>query len=203
MTGTDVRDGIAFGALARQQMPRLYALARRLVAEDAEDLVQDCLLRAHRSFPSLRDQVAAEAWLTSILLNCAKDRYRAAGRHLEEPVDPVDDFSLFRKIAATDPFPYSDALHVDFLCCFGPEDVWEVLARLPLLYRVPLVLVHMEGHPTREAAALLDVPVGTVLSRLHRGRKLFERELWDYATSHDLLTGRPRHPPRAVPAVLR
>ena len=192
MSGTDVRDGIAFATLVRQEMPRLYALARRLVATDAEDLLQDCLLRAHRSFPSLRDEVAAQAWLKSILLNCAKDRYRAASRHPEELVDPVDDFSLFRQIAAADPFPYSDALHVDFLCCFDAEDVWQVLARLPLLYRVPLVLVHMEGRATKETAELLEVPLGTLLSRLHRGRKLFERELWEYATRNDLLSGRPR-----------
>jgi RNA polymerase sigma-70 factor (ECF subfamily) len=58
---------------------------------------------------------------------------------------------------------------------------------LPLLYRAPLVLVHMEDMATKQAARLLGVPLGTLLSRLHRGRKLFERRLWDYAVTHDLL----------------
>ncbi len=177
--------------MAREHLPRLYALARRLVAEDAEDLVQECLVRALRAFGDLRDEVAVERWFNTILVSCAKDRYRAASRHPEVPVDPVDDFSLFRTIAVNDPFPYSDSLHVDFLCRFGTEDVWAVLANLPEIYRVPLVLVHMEGYPTKEVASSLDVPLGTLLARLARGRKLFERRLWDYAVENDLLKGDP------------
>ena len=184
---TAVRDATAFGALARAHLPRLYSLARRLLPEDPEELVQECLLRAFRRFGDLRDEVAAERWFNAILLNCAKDRYRSAARSPEVPVDPVDEFSLFRTIAAADPFPYSDSLHVDFLCRFGADDVRAVLAELTDLYRVPLVLVHMEGYPTKEVAAVLDVPLGTLLARLHRGRKLFERRLWDYAVEHDLL----------------
>lgn len=182
-----VRDATAFGVLAREHLPKLYSLAGRLLPEDSEELVQECLLRAFRHFGELRDEVAAERWFNAILVNCAKDRYRAAGRSPEVPVDPVDEFSLFRTIAAADPFPYSDSLHVDFLCRFGREDVHAVLADVPQLYRVPLVLVHMEGFPTKEVAAALEVPLGTLLSRLHRGRKLFERRLWDYAVQHDLL----------------
>ncbi len=178
----------AFAALARDQLPRLYSLARRLVARDAEDLVQEALLKAYRGFDRLHDPVAAEAWFTAILVNCARDRYRRAQRKLEETlVDPVDRFSLYRTVADRDPFPYSDSLHLDFLCRFGTEDVWEVLALLPEIYRVPLVLVHMEGMPTKEVASLLDVPIGTLLARLHRGRKLFERTLWEYAVANDLL----------------
>lgn len=184
---TAVRDATSFGVLARSHLPRLYSLARRLLPEDAEDLVQDCLLRAFRGFADLHDEVAAERWFNAILVNCAKDRYRAAGRSPELPVDPVDEFSLFRTIAAVDPFPYSDALHVDFLCRFGAQDVHAVLADVPDLYRVPLVLVHMEGYSTKEVASALEIPLGTLVSRLHRGRKLFERRLWDYAIQHDLL----------------
>lgn len=184
---TAVRDATAFGVLAREHLPRLYSLARRLLPEDPEELVQDCLLRAFRRFGELRDEVAAERWFNAILVNCAKDHYRAASRSPEVPVDPVDEFSLFRTIAAADPFPYSDSLHVEFLCRFGSEDVRAVLAALPELYRVPLVLVHMEGYPTKQVAAALEVPLGTLLARLHRGRKLFERRLWDYAVDQDLL----------------
>lgn len=188
MGESDVVLAEPFVAVARANLPRLYSLARRLVGGHAEDLVQECLLRAYRSYRGLRDPVATEAWLTAILVNCAKDRYRYLSRHGREVlVDPVDEFSLYRTIASEDPWPYSDSLHLDFLCRFGTEDVWAVLAALPDLYRIPLVLVHMESRPGCEVAALLEVPVGTLHARLHRGRKLFERELWRYAVANDLL----------------
>lgn len=174
--------------MARQQLPRLYSLARHLASDQAEDLVQECLLKAFRSFDGLRDRQAAQAWFTAILVNCARDRFRHASRQVQETAfDEADEFSLYRQIAEEDPFPYSDSLHVDFLCRFGPEDVWAVLADMPEIYRVPLVLVHMGDMATKQAARLLGLPFGTLLARLHRGRKMFERKLWDYAQLHDLL----------------
>lgn len=181
-----------FSAVARQHLPRLYSLARRLVADEAEDLVQECLIKASRAYDSLRDHQAAEAWLNRILANCARDRFRRQQRRPAETlIDPVDAFSLYRTIAAEDPFPYSDSLHVDFLCRFGTEDVWNVLATLPDADRVPLVLVHMEGWSTAEVARFLGAPLGTLLSRLHRARKRFERALWQYAVDNDLLKEAP------------
>ena len=58
---------------------------------------------------------------------------------------------------------------------------------MPEIYRVPLVLVHMDGFSTKEVARVVDAPLGTVLARLHRGRKLFEKRMWDYAEANDLL----------------
>jgi len=177
-----------FRRLAREQLPRLYSIARRLVGEDAEDAVQDCLLKAFQRFHQLREAAAGPAWLTSILVNCCRDRGRANTRRPAE-VDfaEVEEFSLYRKIAYEDPFPYSDSLHLDFLDEFGPEDVRAVLLRLPELYRIPLVLVYMDGYLAKEVAGMLHVPLGPVLARLHRGRKLFERQLWDYADESGLL----------------
>ena len=177
-----------FRALAERELPRLYALARRLVGDEAEDVVQECLLRAYRSFPKLEHERAGGKWLTSILVNCCRDHWRARGRRVEVvEIEEVDEFSLFRKIADEDPFPYSDSVHLDFLQHFGSEDVRAILASLPELYRVPLVLVHMAGYGVKEVAYMLEVPLGTMLARLHRGRKLFERELWDYAEENGLL----------------
>jgi RNA polymerase sigma-70 factor (ECF subfamily) len=177
-----------FRDLAERELARLYALARRLVGEDAEDVVQECLLRAYRSFSRLEHEEAGGRWLTSILVNCCRDHWRARGRRVEEvELDEVDAFSLYRKIADEDPFPYSDSVHVDFLQQFGTDDVRAVLTSLPDLYRVPLVLVHMAGYRVKEVAFMLDVPLGTMLARLHRGRKLFERELWGYADRNGLL----------------
>lgn len=179
----------AFKALAAPQLPRLYAIARRLVGDEAEDAVQDCLLKAFRARDSLRDPDAAGAWLVSILVNCCRDRGRRRSRNREEPheVDDLERFSLFRKIADEDPFPYSDSLHLDFLAQLSRDDIRQVLSSMPEHYRVPLVLVHVEGFAVKEVAEMLDRPTGTVLAQLHRGRKLFERLLWDHAESNGLL----------------
>jgi RNA polymerase sigma-70 factor, ECF subfamily len=177
-----------FPALAERELPRLYRVARRLVGDEAEDAVQDTLLKAHRGYDRLEDEAAGPAWLTAILVNCCRDRARARARRPEEvELDEVEEFSLYRKIADEDPFPYSDSLHLDFLEQFGAEDVRAVLASLPERYRVPLVLAHCEGYHVKEIAYFLGVPLGTMLARLHRGRKLFERRLWDYAEEHGLL----------------
>jgi len=186
--GDSVEPGERFRALATAELPRLYRLARKLVGDEAEDAVQDCLLRGYRSFAQLEHQDAGPRWLTAILVNCCRDREQARVRR-PPPVDlsEVDDFSLYRTIADEDPFPYSDSLHLDFLQQFGRDDVRAVVAALPVIYRTPLVLVHMEGYRVKEVAFMLDVPLGTMLARLHRGRKLFERQLWEYAAEHGLL----------------
>jgi RNA polymerase sigma-70 factor, ECF subfamily len=190
-TGVEaVEHGERFRALAREQLPRLVSLARRLVGDDAEDMVQDCLLKAFQRYAQLNDPSAGPAWLTKILVNCCRDLGRARARGpVEVVVDDVDQFSLFRHIAYEDPYPYSDSLHLDFLEGFDTEDVREVVVRLPQTYRVPLVLVYMEGFLVKEVATMLDVPLGTVLSQLHRGRKLFEKLMWEYAEETGLLSG--------------
>lgn len=182
-------DDERFRSLAESELPRLYALARYLIGDnEAEDVVQDCLLRAYRGFAGLEDDAAGPAWLSRILVNCFRDRLRARGREPDlVEFDEADDFSLYRKIADEDPFPYSDSVHLDFLERFGREDVRAVLAGMPDHYRVPLVLVYMVGYEVKEAAFMVDVPLGTMLARLHRGRKLFERRLWDYAERHGLV----------------
>jgi RNA polymerase sigma-70 factor (ECF subfamily) len=177
-----------FRVLAEEQLPRLYAIGRRLVGDEAEDAVQDTLLKAYRGFDRLEHANAAPAWLTTILVNVCRDRGRARARAPHEiSIDAVEEFSLFRKIADEDPFPYSDSLHLDFLEQFGPEDVRAVLERLPDRYRIPLVLVYVDGFATKEVARLLESPLGTVLAQLHRGRKLFEQQLWGYAEEKGLL----------------
>lgn len=183
--------GERFRVLATAELPRLYSLARNLVGREAEDAVQDSLLRAFRHFDQLKDAAAAPGWLTSIVVNVCRDRGRSKARRPQETsVEDVDTFSLYRKIADEDPFPYSDSLHLDFLERFEREDVRAVLADMPEIYRVPLVLVHMEGFSTKEVSEIVDAPLGTVLARLHRGRKLFEKRLWDYAEANGLLRER-------------
>jgi RNA polymerase sigma-70 factor, ECF subfamily len=178
----------AFQRMVISELPGMYSLAHRLVRAGAEDLVQDALLRGYRSFESLRDDAAMGAWLKSILVNVFRDHVRKEARLPRElPVEDVEDFSLYRTLVEQDPLPYSDTLHHDFLQAFGREDVREVLMRLSEIYRVPLVLRYMDGFATKEIARVLGVPLGTVLARLHRGRKVFEKQLWAYAVEADLL----------------
>lgn len=178
--------------MVRPHLPALYGLACQLVGDRAEDAVQEALVKAYRSFGQLKEPEAIGSWLRTILLNQVRDTVRRDERHPDEiPVEQVDDTrTLYRRIADEDPLPYSDSLHLDFLSCFSVPDVWAVLDGLPDHYRTPLVLVHMYGVPTREAAKALDVPVNTLLSQLHRGRKRFEQALWDYAEANDLLRER-------------
>lgn len=187
----DTSDRVAkerFRVLAESQLSRLYTIARRMVGDDAEDAVQDALLKAYRAFDRLEHAGAGAAWLTRILVNVCRDHGRARARAPDEvSLDAIDDFSLYRRIAGEDPFPYSDSLHLDFLAQFGADDVRYVLDRLPELYRIPMLLVYVDGFATKEVAAITNAPLGTVLARLHRGRKLFERELWDYAKTNGLL----------------
>lgn len=181
----------AFRRLVTPALPSVYALARRLVRGGAEDLVQEALLQAYRAFPTLRDDAAVGRWLKAILVNAYRDQLRKQARSVEElPVEEVEDFSLYRTLAEVDPLPYSDTLHHDFLWAFSREDVREVLLRLPEIYRAPLVLKYMDGFATKEIARMLDAPLGTILARLHRGRKRFELEMWAYAEETNLLVGR-------------
>jgi RNA polymerase sigma-70 factor, ECF subfamily len=182
------RTSESFQRLVAAELPGLYSLARRLVRDRAEDLVQEALLRAYRSFGTLKEDPAAGRWLKRILVNVFRDELRRQARTVEElPVEQVEDFSLYQTLAEHDPLPYSDTLHHDFLQAFGREDVREVLLRLPELYRAPLVLRYMDGFATKEIARMLDAPLGTILARLHRGRQRFERELWTYAQETGLL----------------
>jgi RNA polymerase sigma-70 factor, ECF subfamily len=182
----------SFQRLAIAELPALYWLARRLVRDGAEDLVQEALLHAYRSYGTLRRDTAAGQWLKSILVNAFRDQLRRQARAVEElPVERVEDFSLYQTLVEQDPLPYSDTLHHDYLRAFGNEDVREVLMRLPELYRAPLVLRYMDGFATKEIARMLDAPLGTILARLHRGRKRFERELWTYAQETELLLREP------------
>ncbi len=177
-----------FGTLAREQLPWLYSLARRLSSDHAEDIVQDCLLRAYKAYPKLRDPQAAPAWFRQILINCAHDHHRRRLRGADETsLDETTEYTLFRRIMDEDPLPYSDSVHLDFLHSFSDDHIWAVLDRLDPKYRVPLVLVHMEGIPTGDVSRMLGVPQNTILSWLHRGRKLFEKAMWDYAEENELL----------------
>ena len=191
MSEAGVRDRTkeAFQELVLAELPALYSSARRLVRDGAEDLVQEALLQAFRAFGTLKDEAAAGRWLKMIMVNVFRDQLRKRSRTVHErPMGDLSEFSLYRTLVDEDPFPYSDTLHADFLEAFDSEDLREVLVRLPDIYRIPLVLRYIDGFATKEIARLMEAPLGTTLARLHRGRRLFEREMWAYAQEAGLLT---------------
>ena len=188
--GSPAQPGRGFEQLTLPHLKSLYRLAMRLTgsATSAEDLVQETYLKALQAFSSLRDPGRVRPWLFQILSRLVTDRHRAAGREVPiEDTDELDRFSLYDRVADEDPFPYSDRLHDDFLAQFQDEDVRRALLALPEVYRVPLVLVYAEEMSYRELAEVLGCPMGTVMSRLHRGRKTLERELWECARKRGLV----------------
>jgi RNA polymerase sigma-70 factor (ECF subfamily) len=184
-----------FADVARQHLDRLYGFCVRVAGDphDAEDLLQETLLRAMRAYDDLRDPARAKGWLFAIATNAWRDLARAQGRQVSTvPLDAVDpdgnEFSLFQTIAVEDPFPYSDEVHLDFLRLFRDEDVAAIFGAITPAFRLPLILTVIHGFSCKEAAAMLEIPLGTLLSRLHRGRKQLERGLWDYAVANGLVT---------------
>jgi len=179
-----------FEELALPHLRSLYGVAIRLSADpqDAEDLVQDTYIKALQAFPSLREPEKVRPWLWQILSRAATDRFRREAREVYVgDLEDLDSFSLYYKIRDEDPFPYSDRLHQDFLAQFRNEEVNRALLALPEEYRLPLVLFYVEELSYRELAEVLECPMGTIMSRLFRGRKMIERELWEYAKEKGLI----------------
>jgi len=188
--GIDVDERRRFEEATLPHLKSLYAHAVKLTRDGsaAEDLVQETYLKALVAFPSLRDPARAKAWLFRILSRLAVDRYRSTAREVTGiDADDLDRFSLYNLIWEEDPLPYSDRLHDDFLAEFRDEEVRAALRALPEVYRVPLVLLYVEELTYKELAEMLDCPIGTVMSRLHRGRKILERELWECAKRRGLV----------------
>ena len=190
MPAMDVEARRRFEDLALPHLKSLYQFALRVTgtAGTAEDLVQETFLKAIEQFPTLRDPARFKAWLFRILSRLAIDRRRGEARQVPVQVtEDIDRFSLYDLIWEEDPLPYSDHLHEDFLARFRDEEVRAALLALPEAYLVPLLLVYLEGMKYRELAEILDLPMGTVMSRLHRGRKILERQLWECAKQRGLV----------------
>ena len=179
-----------FEELTLPHLKSLYGLAVRLTGNGtaAEDLVQETYLKALQAFPTLRNPERVRSWLFQILSRLVTDQRRTGDREvLMGDPNELDRFSLYELIVDEDPFPYSDHLHEDFLAHFQDEEVRRALMTLSEEYRVPLVLMYAEGMSYRELASTLGCPLGTVMSRLHRGRKILERELWECAKQRGLV----------------
>jgi RNA polymerase sigma-70 factor (ECF subfamily) len=178
-----------FEAATLPHLKSLFRLALRLTGDptSAEDLVQETYLRALRSFGTLRDPARVRPWLFQILNRLVIDGHRIRDREQPIEIEALDRFSLYDLISDEDPFPYSDRLHDDFLARFRDEEVRRALRALPEAFQIPLVLLYTEEMSYRELAEVLGCPIGTVMSRIHRGRKMLERALWELAVRRGLV----------------
>lgn len=172
----------------REALPILetmYGAALRLTrnAADAEDLLQETGLKAYQSFHQFESGTNIKAWLYRILTNAYISRYRKTRREpIRVSVDADANFSLYDQIAATTGTSPEQQL-LDRI----PEDqVKSALEELPDQFRIAVLLADVEGFSYKEIADITGVSIGTVMSRLHRGRKALQKSLWEYARTHGL-----------------
>lgn len=181
----EARDRVRFEEEALDLADQVYRVARRLVhtREEAEDLMQDAYARAFRSWRSYTPGTNLRAWLLRILTNLNIDRARKAQRSpVTQPMEEGDYF-LYDKLEAVNGEPLRDEERV--VERLSQDSVVDALAAVPHDFRDVLVLVDIGDFTYQDAAQILDIPIGTVMSRLHRGRRILKRELAETAVGDD------------------
>lgn len=173
-----------FQALAEQHLDRLFGAALRLTRNrtKAEDLLQETFLRGWRSFHTFKPGTNARAWLYRILMNAYIDGYRKMTREPEiVDQEDVDEFYLYTKVQESDDFRRAGNPEEVLLARLMDADVQGALDSLPDAFREVVILADIEGFSYKEIAEMLGIPIGTVMSRLHRGRRQLQVKLWEHA----------------------
>ncbi len=179
-----------FEADAMQFAPQLYTAAMRMARNpsDAEDLVQETFLKAYRAYHTFEAGTNLKAWLYRILTNTYINKYRRASRRPSEvDLGDVEDLYLYRRLGSEQSAEASQSAEDLFLDGLVESDIKQAVERLPEHFRMPVLLADLEGFSYKEIAEILDVPIGTVMSRLHRGRKALEKALWEFARTRGLV----------------
>ena len=180
---TQARDRVRFEEDALELADQVYRVARRLVGsrEEAEDLVQDTYARAFRSWQSFTPGTNLRAWLLRILTNLNIDRGRRQQRAPELTPIEEGDYYLANKMAETSGEQALDQERV--VERLSQDSIVDALSDLPHDFRDVVVLVDIGEFSYADAAQILDIPIGTVMSRLHRGRRLLKQSLADEAVA--------------------
>jgi RNA polymerase sigma-70 factor (ECF subfamily) len=182
-------DQATFAEQAMPFMDSLYSAALRMTRNpaDAEDLVQETYLRAYRGFGGFQEGTNLKAWLYRILTNTFINTYRAKKRRPDETeMEDVEDLYLYRRLGGLEAAAMGRSAEDELMDWFTDAEVKEAIESLPEGFRLAVLLADVEGFSYREIADILDIPIGTVMSRLHRGRKSLQRRLYDYAVSRNL-----------------
>lgn len=183
-------DRSTFAADTEPFMGPLFSKAVLLTTNqaEAEDLVQETYLRAYRSYGTFRPGTNLRAWLFRILTNAHINRYRARKRRPEETgLDDMEDPGLHRR--SRDEQKWGRSAEDELLDKFSESEVLSAVESLAPAYRRTVLLADVEGYSYKEIAEHLDIPIGTVMSRLHRGRRILRRSLETYARAAGLLPG--------------
>ncbi|HZJ27191.1 MAG TPA: sigma-70 family RNA polymerase sigma factor [Acidimicrobiia bacterium] len=183
-------DQASFAELAMPYMDALYSAALRMTRNptDAEDLVQETYLRAYRGFGGFREGTNLKAWLYKILTNTFINIYRAKKRRPEQvDLDATEDFYLYRRLGGLEAVEAQRSPESEVLDAIPESVVKEALEDLPEQFRMAVLLADVEGFSYKEIAEITDVPIGTVMSRLHRGRKQLQQRLWSLAVERGLV----------------
>jgi RNA polymerase sigma-70 factor (ECF subfamily) len=181
-------DQATFEDDAMEYAPQLYSAALRMTRNpaDAEDVVQETYLKAYRGYGSFKEGTNLKAWLYRILTNTYINKYRKAQRRPNEvELGELQDLYLYKRLGETS--GASESAETQALDMFVDEDIIEAIDALPEAFRLPVLYADVDGFSYKEIAEILDVPIGTVMSRLHRGRKALQRQLYDVAVEHGLV----------------
>ncbi|HWL49907.1 MAG TPA: sigma-70 family RNA polymerase sigma factor [Acidimicrobiia bacterium] len=175
---------------AMQYARQLYSAAMRMTRNpsDAEDLVQETFLKAYRAYHTFEEGTNLKAWLYRILTNTYINKYRKDTRRPSEvDLGSVEDLYLYRNIGSEESAEAARTTEDRVLDGLVESDIKKAVEDLPENFRLPVLLADLEGFSYKEIADILDIPIGTVMSRLHRGRKAMQKSLWEYAVKRGLV----------------
>ena len=175
---------------AMQYTRQLYSAAMRMTRNpsDAEDLVQETFLKAYRAYHTFEEGTNLKAWLYRILTNTYINKYRKEARRPSEvDLGSVEDLYLYRRIGSEESAEAARTTEDRVLDGLVESDIKKAVEDLPENFRLPVLLADLEGFSYKEIAEILDVPIGTVMSRLHRGRKAMQKSLWEFAVKRGLV----------------
>jgi RNA polymerase sigma-70 factor, ECF subfamily len=172
----EARNRVRFEEEALALADQVYRVARHLAPskDEAEDLVQETYARAFRSWKSYTPGTNLRAWLLRILTNLNIDRGRRSQRAPQTTPLEANDYYLYDKLADSGGVAADEERVVERL---SQDDIVSALAAVPHDFRDVIVLVDIGDFSYQDAANILDIPIGTVMSRLHRGRRILKREL--------------------------
>jgi len=175
---------------AMQYAPQLFSTALRMTRSrsDAEDLVQETYIKGWRSFHTFQEGTNLRAWLFRIMTNTYINKYNAKKRKgTEVELDDVEELFLYKRLGSIDQSQLSSSAEDQMLELFTDDEVKNALEELPEDFRVPVLLSDVDGFSYKEIAEMLEIPIGTVMSRLHRGRKAMQKMLYEYARERGLI----------------